>query len=71
MRRRQFLAYYNEIAEIPAKGVIIEALREFEDDDILTREEAQDIILSRRKDYSIGAVIGFGKQIELIPQKRN
>ncbi|GFP74540.1 iron-containing alcohol dehydrogenase [Clostridium fungisolvens] len=36
---------FNEIAEVPEKEVILEALKEFEDDDILTREEVKDIIL--------------------------
>ena len=38
-------ATYNEIAEVPEKEVILETLKEFEDDDVLTREEVKDMIL--------------------------
>jgi alcohol dehydrogenase YqhD (iron-dependent ADH family) len=37
---------YNEIAEVPEVEVILEVLKEFEDDDVLTREEVKDMILS-------------------------
>jgi alcohol dehydrogenase YqhD (iron-dependent ADH family) len=36
---------FNEIAEVPEKEVILEALKEFEDDDVFTREEVKDMIL--------------------------
>lgn len=38
-------ATYNEIAEVPEKEVILEALKEVEDDDVLTREEVKDMIM--------------------------
>jgi alcohol dehydrogenase YqhD (iron-dependent ADH family) len=38
-------ATYNEIAEIPEMEVILQALKEIEDDDVLTREEVKDMIL--------------------------
>jgi alcohol dehydrogenase YqhD (iron-dependent ADH family) len=37
---------FNEIAEVPEVEVILEELREFEDDDILTREEVKDMIFN-------------------------
>ena len=36
---------FNEIAEVPEKEVILEALKEFEDDDVLTKDEVKDMIL--------------------------
>ncbi|WP_287822456.1 iron-containing alcohol dehydrogenase [Clostridium sp.] len=36
---------FNEIAEVPEKETILEALKEFEDDDVLTREGVKDMIL--------------------------
>jgi alcohol dehydrogenase YqhD (iron-dependent ADH family) len=38
-------ATFNEITEVSEKEVIIETLQEFEDDDVLTREEVKDMIL--------------------------
>lgn len=39
-------ATFNEIAEVPETEAILEALEAFEEDDILTREEVKEMILS-------------------------